>query len=90
MPGLGMNFDSNDFGLDGQDLQEMSYDIDSESEIEAEEEDELDPIQAERRRRAKKQDHLRRSAGEPAKPPIAEVHKLKENFLVMLREVLAD
>ncbi|OAQ70608.1 PX domain-containing protein [Pochonia chlamydosporia 170] len=87
---VGAGFDSNDFGLDGQDLQEMAYDIDSESEFEAEEEDELDPISAERRRRAKKQDRLRRSAGEPTKPEISEVHKLHDNFLVMLREVLAD
>ncbi|QLI66080.1 uncharacterized protein G6M90_00g012020 [Metarhizium brunneum] len=89
---IGTGFDSTDFGLDGQDLQEMAYDFESESEkeAEAEEEDELDPISAERRRRAKKQDRLRRSAGEPAKPVISEVHKLHDNFLVMLREVLAS
>ena len=86
----GLKFDSADFGLDGQDLEDMTYDLDSEEEREAEEEDELDPIQAERRRRAKKQDRLRRTAGEPAKPPVEEVHKLKDNFLVMLREVLAN
>ena len=88
--GLGMNFNSSDFGLDGQDLQDMAYDYGSESEDEAEEDDELDPIEAERRRRAKQQDRLRRSAGEPAKPPVSEVHKLTDNFLVMLRDVLAD
>ncbi|GJN77665.1 PX domain-containing protein [Purpureocillium lilacinum] len=88
--GLGMNFNSSDFGLDGQDLQDMAYDDGSESEDEAEEDDELDPIEAERRRRAKQQDRLRRSAGEPAKPPVSEVHKLTDNFLVMLRDVLAD
>ncbi|KAG5976148.1 hypothetical protein E4U55_007475 [Claviceps digitariae] len=87
---VGIHFDSSDFGLNGQDLEDMAYDMDDESEAEAEEEDELDPIQAERRRRAKKQDRLRRSAGEPTKPPIAEVHKLHDNFLVMLRDVLAD
>ncbi|KAG5933460.1 hypothetical protein E4U53_000985 [Claviceps sorghi] len=87
---VGIQFDSSDFGLNGQDLQDMAYDMDDESEAEAEEEDELDPIQAERRRRAKKQDRLRRSAGEPIKPPISEVHKLHDNFLVMLREVLAE
>jgi hypothetical protein len=86
---VGVGFDSADFGLDGQDLQEMAFDIESESE-EAEEDDELDPIQAERRRRAKRQDRLRRSAGEPAKPEVSEVHKLHDNFLVMLRDVLAD
>ncbi|KAG6007795.1 hypothetical protein E4U21_005514 [Claviceps maximensis] len=87
---VGIHFDSSDFGLDGQDLEDMAYDMDDESEAEAEEEDELDPIEAERRRRAKKQDRLRRSAGEPTKPPIVEVHKLHDNFLVMLRDVLAD
>ncbi|TDZ12817.1 PX domain-containing protein [Colletotrichum spinosum] len=82
-------FSSSDFGLDQMDLEDMAYEDDAEDEEEAEEEDELDPIEAERRRRAKRRDRLRRSAGEPAKPPVSEVHKLKENFLVMLREVLA-
>ncbi|KJZ76725.1 hypothetical protein HIM_04061 [Hirsutella minnesotensis 3608] len=90
MAGLGLAFNSSDFGLDGQDLQEMTYDDGSDSEEEAEKEDELDPIEAERRRRAKQQDRLRRSAGEPVKPDVSEVHKLKDNFLVMLRQVLAD
>ncbi|GKT42152.1 PX domain-containing protein YPT35 [Colletotrichum spaethianum] len=83
-------FSSSDFGLDQMDLEDMAYDDDDEEEEDAEEEDELDPIEAERRRRAKRRDRLRRSAGEPAKPPVSEVHKLKENFLVMLREVLAQ
>ncbi|KND94877.1 PX domain-containing protein [Tolypocladium ophioglossoides CBS 100239] len=87
---IGMNFSSSDFGLDGQDLQDMEYDDGSDEEEEAEQEDELDPIEAERRRRAKQQDRLRRSAGKPVKPQVAEVHHLKDNFLVMLREVLAD
>ncbi|PHH86080.1 hypothetical protein CDD83_10784 [Cordyceps sp. RAO-2017] len=90
MAGIGIHFHSSDFGLDGQDLQEMAYDDGSEEEEEAEKEAELDPIEAERRRRAKQQDRLRRSAGEPPKPDVSEVHKLKENFLVMLRQVLAD
>ncbi|KAM0519980.1 hypothetical protein ACHAPE_003252 [Trichoderma viride] len=81
-------FSSSDFGLDGEDLEDLAYDDGSESE--AEEEDDLDPIEAERQRRAKRRDRLRRSAGEPVKPPVSEVHKLKENFLVMLRNVLAD
>ncbi|OTA03266.1 hypothetical protein A9Z42_0036840 [Trichoderma parareesei] len=81
-------FSSADFGLNDEDLEDLAYDDGSETE--AEEEDDLDPIDAERQRRAKKRDRLRRSAGEPVKPPISEVHKLKENFLVMLRNVLAD
>ncbi|KAL6696169.1 hypothetical protein J3F84DRAFT_373258 [Trichoderma pleuroticola] len=81
-------FTSSDFGLNGDDLEDLAYDDGSETE--AEEEDDMDPIDAERQRRAKKRDRLRRSAGEPVKPDISEVHKLKENFLVMLRNVLAD
>lgn len=83
-------FKSSDFGLDDEDLEDMNYDDGSEEEAEAEREDELDPLEAERRRRAKRQDRLRRSAGEPVKPTVSEVHKLRENFLTMLRQVLAD
>lgn len=85
-------FRSSDFGLDQDDLAEMGYDDDddSEEEAEAEEEDEMDPIDAERKRRARKQERLRRNAGEPEKPEVSEVHKLKDNFLVMLRMVLAE
>ncbi|RFU72721.1 px domain-containing [Trichoderma arundinaceum] len=81
-------FSSSDFGLNDEDLEDLAYDDGSETE--AEEEDDLDPIEAERQRRAKRRDRLRRSAGEPVKPPVSEVHKLKENFLIMLRNVLAD
>jgi hypothetical protein len=86
----GLGFSSSDFGLDGGDLEDMTYDDGSEEEAEAAAEDELDPIEAERRRRAKRQDRLRRSAGEPEKPAVSEIHKLEENFLVMLRDVLSD
>ncbi len=68
----------------------MDDEDDDESEAEAEAQDELDPIAAERRRRAKKRDLLRRSAGEPTKPEVEEVLKLKGGFLAMLRQVLAD
>ncbi|KAI1118946.1 hypothetical protein F5Y14DRAFT_438412 [Nemania sp. NC0429] len=86
LPGLG-NLHASDFGLDSMDLEDLNYEIDSEEEAEAEAEDELDPIEAERRRRAKRQDRLRRGAGEPAKPQVSEVHRLKDNFLVMLRQL---
>lgn len=90
VPG-GIAFSSADFGLDQMDLQEMTYDEDEEgSTDEAEEDDELDPIDAERKRRAKKQDHLRRTAGEPVKPHVEEIGDLKESFLSMLRMVLAE
>ncbi|KAK4154719.1 succinate flavoprotein subunit [Chaetomidium leptoderma] len=85
LPPGAMAFSSGDFGLDQEDLAEMGYDDDSEEEAEAEADDELDPIEAERKRRARRQERLRRNAGEPAKPEVSEVHKLKENFLVMLR-----
>jgi len=83
-------FKSSDFGLDDEDLEDMNYDDGSDEEAEAQREDELDPLEAERRRRAKRQDRLRRTAGEPVKPVVSEVHKLTENFLVMLRMVLAN
>ncbi|KAK5663483.1 hypothetical protein OQA88_3913 [Cercophora sp. LCS_1] len=89
IPGA-INFRSSDFGLDQMDLEDMAYDDDSESEAELEAEEDMDPIEAERRRRSRRQDRLRRSAGEPSKPEVSEVHKLKENFLIMLRMVLAE
>lgn len=49
-----------------------------------------DPIAIERRRRTKKQDQLRRTAGEPAKPEVTEILKLADSFNIMLRHVLAD
>jgi hypothetical protein len=89
LPG-GVAFKSSDFGLDQMDLQDMNYEEEEESSDENEADDELDPIEAERKRRARKADHLRRTAGEPAKPPVEEVYKLKESFLAMLRMVLAE
>lgn len=89
VPGA-LAFKSADFGLDQMDLEEINYEDDDESSDEDEEDDELDPIAAERKRRAKKQDHLRRTAGEPVKPDVKEVYKLKEGFLSMLRGVLAE
>jgi hypothetical protein len=71
------------------DLQDLEID-DEDSSDEEDEDDELDPIAAERKRRAKKQDHLRRTAGEPQKPEVNELHKLQPGFLAMLRNVLAD
>jgi hypothetical protein len=90
VPG-GMSLKSSDFGLDQADLQEMSYaDEEEGSSDEDEEDDELDPIDAERKRRARRQDHLRRRAGEPVKPEVEEVLKLRDSFLVMLRMVLSE
>ena len=87
----GIAFKSSDFGLNEMDLQDMGYaDEEEGSSDEEEEDDELDPIEAERKRRARKQDHLRRTAGEPVKPVVSEVDKLMESFLSMLRMVLAE
>lgn len=72
------------------DLDDLNnVDDDELSGDENESDDQADPIEAERRKRKKKQDHLRRRAGEPVKPVITEVPKLKEHFLLQLRQVLA-
>lgn len=89
LPG-GVAFKSSDFGLDQMDLQDMNYEEEEESSDEDEADDDLDPIEAERKRRARKADHLRRTAGEPTKPEVIEVNKLQESFLAMLRMVLAE
>ncbi|KAH0563016.1 hypothetical protein GP486_002422 [Trichoglossum hirsutum] len=82
-------FKGSDFGLNEADLQDLEIE-DGNSSDEDEEDDALDPIAAERRRRARKQDHLRRTAGEPQKPEVKELYKLQPSFLAMLRDVLAD
>ena len=71
------------------DLQDLQY-SESGSSDESSADDDLDPIVAERRRRARKQDHLRRTAGEPVKPKVEELENLKDGFLAMLRMVLAE
>ncbi|KAF2118321.1 hypothetical protein BDV96DRAFT_569661 [Lophiotrema nucula] len=90
--GMG-GFKTSDFGLNELDIQDLELgdeedDEDDESEID--DEDIGDPIEAERRRRAKTQEKLRRTAGEPKKPPIVELGKLHPSFLAMLRSVLAE
>lgn len=87
----GAAFKTSDFGLDEEDLEDLAIaDEESAEDDECTDDDELDPIAAERRRRARKQDHLRRSAGEPVKPDVKEVYKLQDAFRTMLRQVLAD
>lgn len=87
--GLSTSLRGSDFGLNEADLQELEY-SESGSEDEESADEDLDPIVAERKRRAKKQDHLRRTAGEPVKPSVVELVKLREGFLSMLRMVLAE
>lgn len=89
--GISSAFHTLDFGLDEADLEDLAIaDEESDEDDENTDDDDLDPIQAERNRRVKKQDHLRRSAGEPVKPDVKEVYKLHESFGLMLRQVLAD
>lgn len=52
--------------------------------------DVADPIEAERKSRARAAEKLRRKAGEPKKPPIVELYKLSDGFNSMLRSVLAQ
>lgn len=85
-------FRTSDFGLDEADVAELR---DSEAFSEGDEESEdlaedVDPIAAERKRRVRRQDHLRRTAGEPVKPAVKELGGLREGFLAMLRMVLAE
>jgi hypothetical protein len=74
------------------DIEDLAISDASDSdEDEAADQEELDdPIAVERRRRSKKQDQLRRTAGEPVKPEVTEILKLTDPFVVMLRYVLAD
>ncbi|KAI4173492.1 MAG: hypothetical protein LQ348_006563 [Seirophora lacunosa] len=94
LPPGSATFRSSDFGIDEADLadlnDEVARDGSSGSESAEDGEEEANPIAAERRRRAKKQDHLRRSAGEPVKPEVSQLKGLREGFLSMLRMVLAD
>lgn len=84
-------FRGSDFGLDEADLEDLTIsDEASDASDVSEEEDDLDPIAAERRRRVKKQEHLRRTAGEPVKPEIQEILKLTDSFGAMLRLALAE
>ncbi|KAI5255796.1 hypothetical protein E4T42_01834 [Aureobasidium subglaciale] len=82
-------FKPDDFGLNALDIQDLNDDEDEYSSTDEDEED-ADPIAAERKRRARRQDFLRRSAGEPVKPDIVEVTKMRDGFLAMLRMVLAE
>jgi len=89
-PGV-TTFQSSDFGLNEADLAELDSGSDSEDEQEeAEEDEEGDPIGGERKRRIKAADRLRRTAGEPVKPKVQVVGGLREGFLSMLRNVLAE
>ncbi|KAH9879264.1 hypothetical protein J1614_002703 [Plenodomus biglobosus] len=86
-------FKSSDFGLNAMDLQDLELDddvSDSEPSEDGDDADIADPIEAERKNRARAAEKLRRKAGEPKKPPIVELYKLNEGFNSMLRNVLAQ
>ncbi|KAF2756653.1 hypothetical protein EJ05DRAFT_71620 [Pseudovirgaria hyperparasitica] len=92
LSGFTAGFKSSDFGLDERDLADLELDdqgSDDDDESDLDDEDLADPIGAERKRRARRADALRRTAGEPAKPDIRELTKLHPNFLDMIRGVLA-
>jgi hypothetical protein len=86
---LMIDTEANNVQSDMMDLRISEDEADDDSE-EEEEEDELDPIHAERRRRKKAQDRLRARAGEPVKPDVSEVLKMREGFSAMLRMVLSE
>lgn len=78
-----------DFGLNQNDLDEMLYE-DSDGDDELEEAiDELDPLEAELRRKKRDLAKLQRRYGEPEMPKVSEVYKLAGAFQVELRRVLA-
>ncbi|PGG96316.1 tRNA (guanine37-N1)-methyltransferase [Blastomyces parvus] len=84
-------FRGSDFGLDEADLEDLAIDdLASHTSDEDSADDDLDPISLERKRRSRRQDRLRRTAGEPVKPEIKEILKLRDSFGAMLRTVLAD
>ena len=85
-------FRSSDFGLNESDLAELrdSEAFESEEDEDSEGSEVMDPIASERKRRVRRQDRLRRTAGEPVKPEVRELGGLREGFLSMLRMVLAD
>ena len=85
-------FRSSDFGLDEADVAELrdSEAFESGDEDEEDSDEGADPIAVERKRRVKRQDHLRRTAGEPVKPVVKELAGLREGVLSMLLMVLAE
>ncbi|KAF2099472.1 hypothetical protein NA57DRAFT_38568 [Rhizodiscina lignyota] len=95
IPGLGKaGFTASDFGMNSLDLEEMEYSdedgLDDDDEgSETDEEEEIDPIKAERNRRKRHAERLKRSAGEPKKPEVKEIYGMEDEFVGMLRRVLA-
>lgn len=76
--------------MDLQDLELDDEASDSDVSEDGDDADIADPIEAERKTRARAAEKLRRKAGEPKKPPIVELYKLNDGFNSMLRNVLAQ
>jgi len=99
---LGNAFLPSDFGLNEMDIADIADDDDSMSSMTSSEDenyrsdDEDDALEAEevigaeRIRRKKQAERLRRTAGEPKKPVVEELNKLMPAFLTQLRRVLAE
>lgn len=81
-------FKSSDFGLDEDDLDDLAYMEDEFSDGDTGSEN-SDILAAERERRVKAREALRRRSGEPEKPQVKEVLKMTPEFLIMLRQALA-
>ena len=87
---MGNSFKPSDFGLNALDLQDLDDSEGEEDDSSESEDDDADPIIAERRRRLKRQEMLRGRAGEPVKPVVEQVAKMRDGFIGMARGVLAD
>lgn len=93
-------FTSDDFGISAGDIADLGLgesdaDDDREEDEDEEAQDEMATgseaaIVQERRRRKKLQEALRSRMGEPQKPVVSEVNKLREGFVSMLRGLLAE
>lgn len=78
-----------DFGLNQDDLEEVMYE-DSDGDEELEEAiDDLDPLEAELRRKKRAAQKLQSRYGEPKEPVVVEVLKMSGNFKDALRRILA-
>ncbi|KAK6541098.1 hypothetical protein TWF694_008473 [Orbilia ellipsospora] len=85
-------FSATDFGLEPEDLADLAIDdAEMDDDLAFEEEgDEHDLIVMEQKRKQRQAEMLRRTAGQPVKPTIAELHKMGDIFLVSLKNVLAE
>lgn len=80
-----------DFGLDQNDLDEMWDDDESDGEEEMEESmDDLDPLEAEMKRKKRALRRSQRRFGEPEMPVLKEVYKMAPLFKAQLRTILAN